>query len=115
MAFAASRAVTIDATKVAGDLVDFPFLFSGTYDYLATLVNGGQVRNANGYDIAWFADASLTTPLDFELESYVGATGEVILGADPRAVVDGGHDNLCGLWGRRHHQRVRSSTWRVPE
>src|SRR5262250_668689 len=42
------RAITIDLTKVPNtDQSSFPVLVSGTYSYLATVANGGKVRNAN--------------------------------------------------------------------
>lgn len=41
---------------------------------LRTTANGGNVTNANGYDIVFFDEA---LQLDFELESYNASTGEV--------------------------------------
>lgn len=69
------RTITLD--QPAGDLTDFPVLVAGTYAYLATTANGGNVTNASGYDIAFFSDAGLTTMLKFEREQYVAATGQV--------------------------------------
>ena len=71
------RAITIDHTKVPNsDQNSFPFLFSGTYSYLAGTGNGGLVTNASGYDVVFAADASGTTMLPFEQASY-SATGSV--------------------------------------
>ena len=50
-------------------------LISGTYPYLATVANGGQVQNSNGYDIVFTSDAGGTSKLDYEIESYNPATG----------------------------------------
>lgn len=73
------RVITIDKTKVpTSDKTDFPVLISGTYSYLATEGNGGNVKNANGYDIGFYSDAGLTTKLKWETERYIAATGEVI-------------------------------------
>src|SRR5579864_6628836 len=72
------RAITIDHTKVPNtDQTNFPVLISGTYSYLATTGNGGNVANANGYDIVFTLDAAGTSTLAFERESYNGTTGAV--------------------------------------
>jgi len=76
MAYGYYRSVTIDESLCGtADSTDFPVTFTGTYAYLATVANGGKVENANGYDIAFFSDAGLTTPLDFELVTYTATTG----------------------------------------
>ncbi|MEK7569365.1 MAG: DUF2341 domain-containing protein [Patescibacteria group bacterium] len=73
------RTITIDKTKVPNtDQTNFPVLISGTYSYLATVANGGLVQNANGYDVAFFSDLTLTTQLKHETERYIATTGEVI-------------------------------------
>ena len=73
-----SRAITISHTKVPNtDQINFPVLISGTYSYLATTANGGNVTNANGYDITFTSDAAGTNPLAYERESYSAATGQV--------------------------------------
>lgn len=70
------RSLTID--EPGSDLTNFPFLFYGTYSYLATVANGGKVQNANGYDIMFYSDSGLTTKLDFEIEKWDATTGEII-------------------------------------
>lgn len=79
-----SRPVTIDYTKVVNTTqTDFPVLISGTYDGtggepdLRSVANGGKIRNASGHDIAFYADAALTTPLAFEQETWNGTTGAI--------------------------------------
>jgi YD repeat-containing protein len=72
------RAITISHTKVPNtDQTNFPVLISGTYSYLATTSNGGNVTNANGYDIIFTSDAAGTNVLPFEQESYSASTGAV--------------------------------------
>lgn len=78
MAFAYYRTVTIDKDLVSGDQTDFPVLISGTYAYLATVANGGNVENSNGYDIVFYTDINCTTKLDHEIESYDATTGAVV-------------------------------------
>lgn len=73
------RTITIDHTKVSGGaaLTNFPILVSGTYSYLATTGNGGNVTNANGYDIIFTSDPNGSTKLDHEVERYDPATGQI--------------------------------------
>ena len=76
--YAYSRSITISHAKVPNtDQTNFPVLISGVYSYLATTANGGQVQNANGYDIVFSSDAAAANLLSFEREKYVAATGEV--------------------------------------
>lgn len=71
------RTITIDHTKVGSSThTDFPMLFAGTYSYLATEANGGKVKSASGYDIQFFSDSGLTTPLKFERVFWSASTGE---------------------------------------
>jgi regulation of enolase protein 1 (concanavalin A-like superfamily) len=73
------RAITIDHTKVPNtDQTNFPVLISGTYSYLATTSNGGNVTSANGYDIIFTSDATGTNVLPFEVESYDPTSGAVV-------------------------------------
>jgi hypothetical protein len=74
-----TRAITIDHTKVAANQTNFPVLISGAYGFLANVANGGQVTNANGYDIYFAADAAGTARLDHEIESYDPATGTIAM------------------------------------
>lgn len=73
------RTVTIDHTKCgSADSSGFPMLFSGTYSYLAHTDHSGNVTNANGYDIIFTSDASGSTQLNHEIESYNHETGAVV-------------------------------------
>ncbi len=75
------RSVTINYSQVVGtaNLTNFPVLISGTYSYLATTANGGNVTNANGYDIIFTSDAAGSTKLDHEIEKYTASTGEIVM------------------------------------
>ncbi|MGD0470655.1 MAG: DUF2341 domain-containing protein [Terriglobales bacterium] len=73
------RVVVIDHTKVYNtDQINFPFLFNTTDPDLATVGNGGHVTNSNGYDIIFSTDPNGQTRLDFEIEQYNPATGQVV-------------------------------------
>ena len=75
-AYGNRRTLTIDHTKVPNtDQTDYPMLVTGVYPFLATVANGGQVQNANGYDIVFTSDAAGHNPLDFEIDNYNGANG----------------------------------------
>jgi hypothetical protein len=77
--YAYRRAITIDYTKVPNtDRTNFPVLISGTYSYLATIANGGDATNANGYDIIFTSDSAGTVNLPYERESYSASTGAVV-------------------------------------
>src|ERR1700674_3982552 len=72
------RTITIDHTKVPNtDQANFPVLISGTYPYLATTINGGNVTSASGYDILFTSDANGLNPLAFNEESYNPSNGAV--------------------------------------
>src|SRR6266481_1251492 len=76
--YARRRPITIDHTKVPNtDQTNFPVLISGTYPFLATTANGGNVTSASGYDIIFSPDAAGTSILDFEQESYNPSTGAI--------------------------------------
>jgi len=71
------RVVTIDNTKVATTTDSFVVLATTTLAGLKTTGNGGNVENANGYDIVW-TDSDGDTVLDFEVEKYDATTGEIV-------------------------------------
>lgn len=78
-AYSYSKAVTIDHTKVgSSSSTNFPMLFTGTYSYLATVANGGQVQSSSGYDIVFTSDSACSSLLNWEQESWNGTTGAVI-------------------------------------
>lgn len=78
MAYSLIRGLTIDHTKCGStDSSNFPVLFAGTYSWLATVANGGDVQNSNGYDIAFASDSGGATMLSWEIDSYNATTGEV--------------------------------------
>jgi hypothetical protein len=73
-----SQTIVLNHAQVPNtDQTDFPVLISGTYLYLATVANGGQVQNSQGYDIIFTSDAAGTNQLDHEIDSYNPATGAV--------------------------------------
>src|SRR5205807_366338 len=76
--YAYRRTITIDHTKVPNtDQSNFPVLIAGTYSYLATTSNGGNVQNANGYDVIFTSDTGCANKLNHEVETYNAGTGAV--------------------------------------
>ena len=65
------KPITIDSTKIIGDLDDFPVLVSITDPDLAASAR------ADGFDIA-FTGSNGSTKLDHEIEKYDGGTGELV-------------------------------------
>jgi hypothetical protein len=74
--YCGSKEVCIKANKVEANLTDYPLYFSYSDNDLKTVSKGGDVTNANGYDIAF--TASNGDALDFELVSYNGDAGEIV-------------------------------------
>jgi len=73
------RVIVIDHTKVANtDQVNFPFLFNSTDPDLANVGSGGHVISSNGNDIIFSSDPNGRTRLDFEVEQYDPATGQLV-------------------------------------
>ena len=78
LGYSYQRAITIDHTRVPNtDLANFPLLISGTYVWLATTANGGQVQSPNGYDIIFTADQAGAQRLDHEIETWRAADGKL--------------------------------------
>ena len=71
------RKLTVDHTKVSGNLSGFPMLVSITDVELKSLANGGKVGKIDGTDIV-FTAADGITKLNHELESYNASTGAVV-------------------------------------
>ena len=70
------RPIVISHLNVANsDQTDFPVLVSGTFPYLATIANSGQVRNSHGYDIIFTSDAAGQNQLDHEIDTYNPTSG----------------------------------------
>lgn len=74
-----TRPVTVDHTKVVGNVTAFPWRIVGTYTWLATVDNLGYVYHPLGYDIALFLDAARTQSVALERVVYTATTGVVEL------------------------------------
>ena len=77
MAYAYSRSITIDGTRVLEPLSNFPVFIGLTNTSFALTSNGGRVQNSNGYDIAYYSDKSLSSQLAHESEVWKANTGQI--------------------------------------
>ena len=68
----------VDAEVIGGPHTNFPVLIDETLLDLRTVTNGGDVENANGYDIIFTSVQAGTTQLAHEIEHYVDTSGEII-------------------------------------
>ena len=73
------KMLSIDAAAIVGDeiLVDFPVMVSLKDEDLKSASNGGKVISDKGADIR-FTKADGVTLLDYEIENYNPATGEMV-------------------------------------
>lgn len=69
------RPITFDHTKVAANETNFTVTIAGTYSYLKTIANGGNVTSSDGYDIGFYADSGLVTKLKWHMQQYDPTTG----------------------------------------
>ncbi len=77
--FSYQSAIVVDHTKVPNsDQTNFPMLVSVTDPSLATTANGGHVVSPNGYDIVFASDVTCRNTLNFEIESWTPATGQLV-------------------------------------
>jgi hypothetical protein len=70
--------MTVHHTLVPSTQSNFTVLVSVTDATLRTVSNGGHVANPNGYDIGFYTDASGSTKLKWEIDSYNPSTGRLI-------------------------------------
>jgi len=82
------KQITIDHSRVAGDLTNYPLLFSVTDANLKTVANGGHIQHtasggASGSltvpaDLVFSPNADGSSKYDFEVEKYDATTGELV-------------------------------------
>jgi hypothetical protein len=70
------RTIVQDHTKIPNtDQTNFPMLVAGTYSWLATVANGGNLQNASGFDVCFASDSAGTTALPYDTDYWTAATG----------------------------------------
>lgn len=71
--------LVIPTSSVTASLVSFPITINMTANQFRTTGNGGSVQNANGYDITFSRNAAGTSLYSWEIETYNGSTGQVVM------------------------------------
>ena len=71
------KEITIDHTKVSGDLTNFSVLISRTDLDWRNTANGGSIGKPDGTDLV-FTAADGVTPLNYEIENYASTTGKLV-------------------------------------
>jgi hypothetical protein len=71
--------IDIKGTMVSGGpLTNFPILVNITDATLKSITNGGHIAHNAGYDIYFAQDAAGTQPLEYQIDYYDPATGQLI-------------------------------------
>lgn len=90
MAFSFVRAITVNHGSVSGSNNQFTVLLQGTFAWMKTAANGGQVQNtvnvtygtrtfAVPADLFFTSDSAGQTPVTWEFESYDATTGTAVV------------------------------------
>jgi hypothetical protein len=113
--FSYQRSITIAHVQVPNtDQANFPLLLKGVYPYLANAAGGGQVQNANGYDIVFSSDSAGAHLLNWEMDTYSPTTGSVAIWVQVPTV---SHtiDTVIYMWygnsGISTFQGNKAATW----
>jgi hypothetical protein len=75
------RPMTVNHMLVPSSQTNFPVLVAKTHSHLKSVSHGGWIRHLDGgkpADLGFFANAELSTPLDFEVERYDPVAGELV-------------------------------------
>ncbi|MGD9036657.1 MAG: DUF2341 domain-containing protein, partial [Syntrophobacterales bacterium] len=93
------KRLTIDASRVAGDLTNFPVLINTTdADWMEDDSYGGHVAQTDGGDIM-FTAADGVTKLDHEIEKYEPSTGELVAWVEVRSLSGSSNTNIYIYYG----------------
>jgi hypothetical protein len=71
------RSITVDHTKVPNtDRTNFPMLVNGTYSWLATVANGGNLQSSSGFDVCYASDSAGSTGLPYDTDHWTATSGD---------------------------------------
>ncbi|HTF19638.1 MAG TPA: DUF2341 domain-containing protein [Chryseolinea sp.] len=102
-----SKTITINGSQISGGPhTNFPVLISHTDPALATAA--AKVTNANGYDII-FTDNS-GNALDFQLERYTAATGQIVAWVKVPSITNGTNTTVQIRYGNAAVTTNQSTT-----
>jgi len=103
------KTITIQGSKISGTVTNFPVLISFTDNNLRTTSNGGHVRNASGYDIA-FTLPDCSTILPMQIEKYTASTGELVAWVKLPTLISGSNQMIYMFYGKSGITTDPSST-----
>lgn len=70
------RSITVDHTKVPNtDQANFPMVVTGTYSWLATVPNGGNLQSSSGFDVCFSSDSTGATAIPYDTDYWIATTG----------------------------------------
>jgi len=93
------KRLTIDASRVAGDLTNFPVLINTIdADWMEDDSYGGHVAQTDGGDIMFTAGDGITK-LDHEIEKYEPSTGELVAWVEVRSLSSSTNTNIYIYYG----------------
>lgn len=106
-----ARKITFQDAQIpgTGSYTNIPIAFYGYYPYLATTANGGNVTNANGYDIIFTSDSLGNNKLDFEIDQY-SATGDVIFWIEVPALAAEATTDIYIFYGNSDVSATQATT-----
>jgi len=94
------RQIVINHTHVPNtDQTNFPFLVNVIDPLLATTAHNGHVTNSNGYDIVFSSDPNGLSILNFEIEEYVPASGQLVAWVNIPTLSHGSNTVLYMFYG----------------
>jgi hypothetical protein len=106
------KTITIDNTKVAETLTNFPVLVAVTSTDLRYTASGGHVASSLGYDIL-ITSSDGVTKLPHEIEKYTSATGELVAWVNVPSLSSAAPTVLYLYYGNAAatNQQQVASTW----
>ncbi|WP_205511661.1 DUF2341 domain-containing protein [Longitalea arenae] len=93
------KTITIQGSRIAGPVTNFPVLISFTDPSLRTTGNDGRVQNANGYDIV-FTLPDCSTILPMQIERYVASSGEYVAWVQLPSLTNGSNTMIYMFYGK---------------
>ena len=120
--FSHLHTITVDPTKVPSNQTNFPVYFGGTYAWLATVANGGQIVNSTTCcantetvpaDLIFTSDSGCTMKLNWDIPFWNPTTGAIEVHIqDSLSSLTGTIIYACtGSAGTTTFQSTYTSTW----
>lgn len=98
-AFAHHRAYGIPSGTVSSTLTNFTVAISDTVTSMKTVANGGSMTNSSANDLVVSSDSNGTSLLKWEIEKYVGTSGNYVLHTLVSSIPSGSATTIYVCWG----------------